>query len=67
MAEGGRGDGWAGELKMASNMRISRIATVAFCGVAISLSMSHAQTYPAKPVKIVVPFPPAGEIGRAHV
>ena len=48
---------------MAGNLRISRIATVAFYGVAISLPMSHAQTYPAKPIRVIVAFAAGGLAG----
>ena len=36
----------------------------------LTATITHAQTYPAKSIRMVVPVPPGGiidEIGRAHV
>ena len=43
---------------MLSHKNITRIALAALCLLAAPLAL--AQAYPAKPVKLIVPFPPGG-------
>ena len=43
---------------------------IAALAVALCYFAALAQSYPAKPVRLIVPYPPGGtvdEIGRAHV
>jgi tripartite-type tricarboxylate transporter receptor subunit TctC len=40
--------------------KLSRIAALASLGWALAAMPVHAQTYPAKPVRVVVPFPAGG-------
>jgi tripartite-type tricarboxylate transporter receptor subunit TctC len=41
-------------------MKPHRFLRAAFCAVLLAAVGAHAQDYPAKPVRVVVPFPPGG-------
>lgn len=37
-----------------------RITPLLACGLLIPIGAAHAQSFPAKPIRVIVPFPPGG-------
>ena len=45
--------------------RCARAGRVPLAGLAFTAALSHAQPFPSKPLRIVVPFPPSGSVDVA--
>ncbi len=43
-----------------SNIRVLAAAAIAFLGIAAAPLAAHAQTYPSRPIRLIVNFPPGG-------
>jgi tripartite-type tricarboxylate transporter receptor subunit TctC len=43
--------------------RMFALAMAALCGLISAGAPAHAQSYPTRPIKMIVPFPPGGPIG----
>src|SRR5262249_57363818 len=47
-------------LRSKGGRRVKRLLTIALCFLIISVAAAAAETYPSRPISIIVPFPPGG-------
>jgi|SRR5262245_31154045 len=64
MGQGGQGVGRQAQL-IGASMRAARILAIALWAVALAPGAAHAQVYPSRTIKLIVPFTPGSPVDAA--